>query len=272
MPPRPPVPRRGRLAKFVLALLLLAAMLPAGARLRLAEADTPPVRLVFAADLAPLSFDDEGKIRGILVDVAHTVFSERLNLPVGIALYPWERAQHMVREGEADGFITIATKARTVYADCGRIPVLRAPLHPLVRVDHARRQEMERAKNLLDLRPFNIVSYMGNGWAKQNLADYDVYFAADFQASLRGLALGRGDLALVTTTSGAYYLREFDLRQKLVMLPLVVDMFDYVLCLGKKSPHVALLREFDRVLEVMRSDGGYRPILEKYGMTPEALY
>lgn len=253
-----------RLAAIALGLLLAAG--------QMARADMP-MRLVFAAELTPLSFaGDDGKAHGILVDVARTVFADRLGMPVDVALYPWERAQHMVQEGAADGFITIATKARAVYANCGRIPVLRAPLHPLVRIDHPRHKEMAAARNLAELKPFNIVSYMGNGWAKQNLDGFDVYYASDFQASLRGLALGRGDLALVTTTSGAFYLREFKLQKQLEMLPLTVDMFNYVLCLGKKSPHAALLPEFDRVLEVMRADGGYLPILEKYGMEPDALY
>ncbi|WP_374307718.1 substrate-binding periplasmic protein [Dongia sp.] len=231
-----------------------------------------PLHLVFAADLIPLSFEDGGVARGILIDVAREVFEHRLGLTVDAALYPWERAQQMVKRGEADGFITVATKARAEYANCGRIPVLRAQLHPLIRSDHARRQEIAAATNLAALKPFSIVSYFGNGWAKQNLADFDVIYATDFQASLRGLAQGRGDLALVTMTAGAYYLREFGLEKKLVMLPLTVDRFEYVLCLGKQSPQAALLPEFDRVLDVMRSEGAYAPILREYGLEPKDYY
>ena len=200
------------------------------------------------------------------------MFAARLGQPVDAELYPWERAQQMVRTGEADGFITVATKERAIYANCGRIPVLRAGLHPIVRRDDPRRHDFEAARNLADLRQFSFVSYMGNGWAKQNLAGFDVYYATDFQSSLRGLAQGRGDLALGTTTSGSYYLQEPALAEKLVMLPLLVDTFEYVLCLGKKSPHAAKLSEFERVLEVLRTDGGYTPILQKYGMNVDALY
>ncbi|WP_374656417.1 substrate-binding periplasmic protein [Dongia sp.] len=251
---------------IVIALGAAVALYPAGRAIA-----KEPVRLVFAADLVPLSFEDEGEVRGIFVDVAREVFA-RLGQPVDTALYPWERAQQMVRQGEADGFITIATKARAEYASCGRIPVLRAPLHPLVRADHPRRQEIEAATDLADFKSFEIVSYLGNGWAKQNLAEHNVFFAADFQASLRGLAKGRGDLAFVTTTAGAYYLREYSLQDKLVVLPMVADLFEYVLCLGKQSPHAGLLPEFDRVLEVMRAEGAYAPILGRYGMERVTFY
>ncbi|MBK8160848.1 MAG: ABC transporter substrate-binding protein [Rhodospirillaceae bacterium] len=255
------------------AAVLGLSILPICAVTALAQGEaTSPIQLVFATELAPLSFEKAGEAKGILIDIAREVFAVRLEQPVVTTLYPWERAQQMVRSGEADGFITVATTERDSYANCGRIPVLRADLHPIIRPDSPQRTDIEAARNLADLRQFDIVSYFGNGWAKQNLAGHKVFYAQDFQSSLYGLAQGRGDLALGTTTSGAHYMREPDLAGKLVMLPLVVDTFEYVLCFSKNSPHAAKLSEFERVLEVMRMDGGYAPILQGYGMAADAVY
>lgn len=229
------------------------------------------MRLVFANELVPLSFEKDGRITGILVDIAREVFVTRLGQKVALEIYPWERAQHMVEAGSADGFITIATEARKRYAYCGRIPVLSTPLHPVVRRDHPKLSTIEDVRDLDGLRPYSIVSYSGNGWAKENLAGFDVFFAADFPASLRGLAQGRGDVAFVTNTAGAYFLRESGLDKKLAVLPLVVDRFDYVLCIGKKSAHAGMLSEFDRVLEILRLEGGDAAILKRYGLGVEAL-
>lgn len=259
----------------VLRPLILACAVSVAAFAFPASAQSPkhaPIRLVFADELAPLSFREGEEVKGILVDVAREVFQTRLGLDVKTATYPWQRAQQMVREGKADGFITIATTERAAYANCGRIPVLRSDLRPIVRPDNPRLDKIKAAQKLADLRPFEIVSYAGNGWAKQNLEGFNVFYAADFQSSLRGVAQGRGDLSLGTITSGAYYMQEPDLQGKLEMLPLVVDTFQYVLCLGKESLHVGKLAEFERVLEVMRMDGGYPPILQRYGMAPETLY
>lgn len=264
--------------RYSVVILLLGLLFPglvaSGPAAMAQQAGNPPkpVRLVFAAELAPLSFEEKGDVHGIFIDIAREAIEHRLARPLQLQIYPWERAQQMVRHGDADGFITIATKARREYADCGRIPVLRAPLHPLVRVDNPRKEAIAAATNLAGLKSFEIVSYLGNGWAKQNLDGFNVYYASDFQSSLRGLALGRGDLAFATNTAGAYYLREYDLADRLVMLPLVIDTFEYVLCLGKQSPSVALLPDFDRVLEVMRGEGAYKPILERYGMHADVLY
>lgn len=255
-------------------LAILAILLPAMFHFTgPALADTS-IRLVFAESLAPLSFDHNGETRGILVDVATDIFERELGLAVEVGTYPWERAQQMVRRGEADGFITVSTAERRAYADCGTLPVLRAPLHPLLRRGHKSLAAIEAAGNLEDLRRYSFISYFGNGWAKENLAraGFDVFFADDYASHLKGLALGRGDIALVTPTSGGYYLKELGLAEDLIMLPLVLDTFEYVLCLGKTSPHRNRLGDFESVLGRKRNDGGYVAVLEYYGLQPSTPY
>ncbi|MBL8708940.1 MAG: transporter substrate-binding domain-containing protein [Rhodospirillaceae bacterium] len=253
--------RRGLVAVLALSLLLA---LPAVAE--------QPLRLVFSENLAPLSFREAGSNRGILIDIASDLVVNQLGLSLEVELYPWERAQAMVRQGHADGFITIATSARREYAKCGNVPVIRATVHPLLRKDHAQRAAIAAVEDLAGLRDYAIVSYFGNGWARQNLVGFDVFFAADYEAQLRGLAQGRGDLALVTDVGGAHYLRKLDLEDSLVLLPLVVDTFEYVLCLSKQSPHLARLQAFEVALGRKRGDGSYAAILQHYGLQPNAPY
>lgn len=255
---------RWRALLVVVAILVLAPP-------PMAKADGP-IKLVFSGGAAPLAFEEDGLARGIEIDVAREVFSTRLGLPIDVAIYPWERAQQMVRSGAADGFITIATAERQTYASCGRIPVLRAAMRPLLRRNDSKREEIESARSLSDLRGFSIVSYLGNGWARHNLQGFDVFEATDFPASLRGLAQGRGDLAVVSAFSALYYLDKLKLKEELVMVPIAVDTVDYVLCFGNKSPHAELLPEFERVLDVLRGDGGYQHIIEAYGLTAELPY
>jgi polar amino acid transport system substrate-binding protein len=231
-----------------------------------------PIRLVFAEGSAPLAFEEEGEARGIEIDVAREVFTVRLGHPITASLYPWERAQQMVRGGEADGLITAATPERLSYADCGHVPALRVPLRVMIRRNHPQLEEVAAAKKLEALHDFELVSYLGNGWAKEKLAGFNVLDAADFQASLRGLAQGRADAAVVNAITGFYYLDKLNLKGKLLMLPQDFDRLDYVLCLGERSPHLAKLSEFDRVLEVLRADGGYARILKTYGLEPDASY
>jgi len=231
-----------------------------------------PIRLVFAEGAAPLAFEEAGKVRGIEIDVAREVFTARLGHPITASLYPWERAQQMVRRGEADGFISVATPERLSYAACGDEPVLRTPMRVMMRRNHPQRADVEAAKSLNDLRRFDLVSYLGNGWAHDKLAGFHVFDADDFPSSLRGLAQGRADIALVNALSGFYYLEKLKLKGKLLMLPQDFDTADYVLCMGDHSSHAAKLGEFERVLGVLRADGGYARILKTYGLEADASY
>lgn len=259
------------------AILLLGLLTPGAGVLgtiaisRHASAEEP-IRLVFAEASAPLAFEQGTDARGIEIDVAREVFTKRLGHVIAVTLYPWERAQKMVRNGEADGFITVATPERLSYANCGNVPVLRAPIRAVMRRDHPQLDTVAAAKSLEDLRSFELVSYLGNGWARQKLAGFNVLDAVDFPASLRGLAQGRADIALVNAVSGLYYTEKLKLKSKLTMLPQDFGALDYVLCLGERSPHLAKLGEFDRVLEVLRTDGGYTKILNAYGLELDASY
>lgn len=253
-----------RVARLSLAAILLVSIHPGVA--------DEPIRLVFAEGAAPLAFEEAGKIRGIEVDVAREVFTTRLGHAIEAQLFPWERAQQMVRSGEADGFISVMTPERDAYATCGLVPVLRTPMRAMMRRNHPQRADVEGLHALADLHRFSLVSYMGNGWAREKLAGFDVLDAVDFPASLRGLAQGRGDIALANALSGYYYLHQLNLKGKLVILPQDFDTADYVLCMGDRSPHAAKLGEFERVLEVLRADGGYAHILKAYGLEPDASY
>jgi polar amino acid transport system substrate-binding protein len=257
------------LRRLLLGLVLLLPALTASF-LHAALAQEP-MRIVFASELVPLSFKDQGDLRGILVDIADEIFVKRLGQKVEMLVFPWERAQQMVMRGQADAFITVATEARRRYANCGENTVLETPLHPVVQRDHAKRAVIEAARRLADLKPFDIVSYNGNGWAKQNLVGFNVYFATDFPTSMRGLAQGRGDVAFASNAAGIYFLKKEGLGDRLIILPLVVDTLKYVLCVGKKSPYVGQLAEFERVLEILKREDGERAIFTRYGLTPEMI-
>lgn len=233
----------------------------------------PPLRLVYATDITPLSFIEKDEVHGILVDVADQSFAE-IGIAVEHAVYPWERAQAMVRAGEADGFITVATPERQEYTTCGQLPLLNAAVHPVVRRDNPNLGRIEAAQSLADLKPYAVVSYAGSSWARSHLmsAGFDVYLAADYESHLSGFARGRGDIVFITPTVGAYYMKKLGLEDELVMLPLVVDTFEFVLCLGKKSPYRDRLPDFEEALGRKRTSPDYAAILETYGLSPTTPY
>ncbi|WP_320499253.1 substrate-binding periplasmic protein [Dongia rigui] len=244
---------------MLLAACLALAAAPA------AEAD-PPLRIVFADNLAPLSFEEDGRPSGLFVDLVREAIGKRLGKPVETLTFPWARAQQMVMHGEADGFVSVATKARLDFTACGSVPALHVPLQSIIRKDDPRRPIFEAARSLEALKSYKVISYRGNGWAKQYLAGFDVFYASDFDSSLRGLARGRGDLSVITMASRNYFLHLPEFAQNLTTLPVAVGDLHYYLCIADTSPYQPLLPVFDRAVKSLRSDGTYRKILAKYGL------
>ncbi|WP_246804145.1 hypothetical protein [Desulfosarcina cetonica] len=74
-----------------------------------------PMKFVYFEDFAPYSYREDGCMKGILIDVTDRIVRTQMGLLVRHTGYPWERAQAMVRTGEADAFISVPTPARSVY-------------------------------------------------------------------------------------------------------------------------------------------------------------
>ena len=64
----------------------------------------------------PYSWEKDGKLQGILIDIATEIIENRLGVTAEYHGYPWERAQINVRDGNNDAFITTPIPSRKLYA------------------------------------------------------------------------------------------------------------------------------------------------------------
>jgi len=74
------------------------------------------VRIVYANKWYPYSYGDAENVKGILPGIVEELLVNKLNYTVRHIGVPWNRAQSMVRSGEADGFVTAATQERLSYS------------------------------------------------------------------------------------------------------------------------------------------------------------
>jgi polar amino acid transport system substrate-binding protein len=82
------------------------------------------LRIAYFNDFAPVSYLENGVMKGVLVDTFDDVLGKRLALPVHHDGLPWVRAQDQVKDGGEDAFCTTRTDARAEYANFGTEPVL----------------------------------------------------------------------------------------------------------------------------------------------------
>ena len=240
----------------------------AAARLvRASEAEPArPFQMAYFETYSPLSYRDGERMRGILVDVIDEVLRTRLGLIVEHRGYPWPRAQILVERGESDAICTIATPARLDYALAVEEPVLTAPTRIFVRHDNPKLALLEKVRTLEELKslPVTILSYSGNGWAKENLAGHNVIWGQAFDSTLKMLAANRGDIMVENAVTMQHTLRQTPDGTAIRMLPQTLAEAHFQLLLSKRSRHVKHLAEIDKALRQFKRQPGYKALLANY--------
>lgn len=217
--------------------------------------------MVYFSDFAPFSQSNgrEG-VDGLFVTAAQSMLHDRLGLEVVHHGFPWARAQAMVREGEADGFITVPTPERLAYVQTTAKPVFDFPMSIIAAADGPRLAELRQVRTLSDLKSFRVGHYIGSGWADANLRPLglDIQWAADLTGAMRLVANGRVDAVVDNAISLRYRVDLPEFQGKLAELPNILATQPYHLCIGKTSPFAELMPRIDGLMG--KRGGGMTPL------------
>ena len=213
----------------------------------------------------PFNWQENGQYRGILVDIANEAIQKRIGISVLCYIYPWKRAQHLVRKGSLDALMT-NDPLRKEWAEHSQEPLMELEWRIYSRVSNPKLEQIKKAKSLEDLRPFQFIDYIGNGWAKANLVDanFNIHLVSKPPKVFALLAKGRGDLNIIPVIIGKYYIKELGLQDQIAELPFVIPAIPFHLVVGKKSPFTKILPAFDETIRQMKKDGSLQAIIDKY--------
>ncbi len=220
--------------------------------------------IVYYSDYRPMSWlDEDEEMRGALIDVLDEALNRRMGIPVRHLGYPWARAQEMVRQGEADAFVSTPTDERRTYAEIGQESIVNDNTAIFVNELSPRFNEMSKIHILEDLRPFAMSNYSGNGWAKQRLEGMNITWVSTPQQALQMVASGRVDAYVDSSPITNDIIRRMSIKN-IFELPVVLDTVNFYLCIGKKSPFSDILPEFDTTIKEMKNSGELQAILDDY--------
>lgn len=223
------------------------------------------LRFVYAHDYAPFSWiDEQGTLRGILVDTLQTAWNERMKVPVEHQGLPWSRAQMLVRQGRADAFCTAVTPQRIAYSKVSEVPVIEEPVQIMTRTDHPQIRQLKQIRSIEDLKPYKIASYLGNGWNQLHFVGYQVNQTRSLGHALRMVAGGHADVVVDMRTAVAFATMQEGLKSKLMFLDTVLDRVSFHTMINKTSPYASLLPTFDQHIRDMRKDGTTAAIRDQY--------
>ena len=187
---------------------------------------------------------------------------KRLGLGIEHEGFPWARAQQRVKDGQADGFVTVPTEERQAYTVPTQEWVTQGRLTMFVRADEAHRVQLSKIKDIAELKGFNIGTYLGNSWVKSKFTDVEVNYVMNRDAALKMLQAGRLQVVVDASNPTRAAVRIAGMDKEIVELPPVLDVSEAHLCIGKQSPLLAYAKEIDTVLRKMKADGSLQKLSE----------
>jgi len=223
-----------------------------------------PMQLAFSDTYAPLSWSVEGEMKGIIVDVLNEALVQRMGIQASFQGFPWSRAQKLVENRFADAFVTVPTNARRKYTQCSKNPVLTVEVRLYTYVNHPQIEALSNATTYDDLSQFTIIEYLGNGWAKEKFKNLKVLWVPNLEQTYKMLAIKRGDVLVRNSFNFHYFMRNLDIQNAVVELPVIFSSVDFHLCIQKSSPYKNLLAKFDAVISGMKASGIIDEISSRY--------
>lgn len=221
---------------------------------------------VYFEDYPPFSWQENGTMRGIYIDIVEEALHKRLGIPVEHRGYPWKRAQRMVKIGEADSYCTTVTPERLEFSLQTQESIIEVNFKIYTAIDNPKIEKLRKVQSLQDLKGFNLVDYSGSGWAMKNLAGHSIHWLQTNDQIWNFLIKKRADATVKNEWTTRYFLQHFEHQEQIVELPQPVNkepIFFHIF-IGKKSPFVKHLGQLDATIRQMREDGTLQRIYDTY--------
>lgn len=221
---------------------------------------------------------ENGKPAGVFNDIMTELFAH-LDIPLKKSVYPWKRVQRMVKNGDADGMVTVYTKERkefTVATD----PIWEIGESLFFRRDNPKACKILKIKSFDDLRDLTLVDNMGSGWTKEKYdahAIKNVMWVPTIESAFNVLAKGRADVFIMFDLKSYKILaqqRTLDgpLQkgfQNIIAITPSFATLPFRLLIRMDSPFAKRVPEINKVLKEMKEDGFFQHIRQKYaGIMP----
>lgn len=228
-----------------------------------AEAPTTMVRMGYFDKYAPFSQrNEDGGVSGALIDSV-----ELVGLACGVrfehAAFPWVRAQMMVERGDLDGFCTVPTAARLVYAEFCKTPLIRVDYGIFHRVDDLRPLAV---RGVEDLRALRQGTYRGSGYSREHL-EYDrLELENDEESVLRRIAKGTLDTIVEGNIVTPFKLKQLGLTDRIRFTPVpFLPKAEFCFGVRKSLPEASrIVANMETATQAARRTGALQAVLAKY--------
>lgn len=226
------------------------------------------LKAVYAQGYLPFSWSDEnGNAQGAEVDFINEILTKRMGIKVKHHIYPWARAQSLVKKGSADVFVTIPNFKRRQYTQVSEIPLFSSNFLIHVGRTNPKIPRLKKITTLAQLLTQEDIIHghiVGAGWHKLNLKPARlVQKATNSLQILEMLDRNRIDVYIEQAPLIRYQMKKLGFEGRVVGLPQVMDETQWHICLGKKSNYLKIMPELNKLLKKMKEDGSLVELQKK---------
>lgn len=222
--------------------------------------------IAYNESYSPFSYLEEGKVVGIEIDIIDEL-ATRAGLRAVHKAVPWARAQLMVKDGQADGFVTVANAEREGYAVMSTQGVFSLTITAATAKDNPRLIQLQGIKDVEGANLFPQVNYLGTSLSATLLKDAKVSYVSSLTQIFNLLLLHRADIFIESNINILYNASKLKMADKIEILPVKFSSVILRLGLSKRSPLVEKMPELNEVLKIMTTDGTIEAIFRRWGVS-----
>lgn len=249
------IPHNIQILAMIFIIMAECLVTPAHSQQIAREGTQPPIVYVSDKEYPPFAFMDNGRPTGFSVELMQAI-GKVINRKVTIRLAPWTKVLPDLRDGKIDVVDAANVELRRKEFDCS-LPI--AQLHFVLFV-----RNKSSIHSLNDAKGKTLLVENGDiihSFLKSTHFTSHIVPVATPLDELRLLDSGRYDGAFVPRVQGLYYMRKYGFRN-IHPISAGFDPVDFSFIV--KKGNTALLRDIDEGLGVLKQNGTYGKIYDKW--------
>lgn len=248
---------------MVRALLFLFIFLASFSQMGQAQ-ENSPLKLVFF-NAPPFSWEKDGEVHGLAVDLLTEVLIHQMKLKVAFDIFPWERAQMLVKEGIHDGFLNRPTEKRKVYAEPSQEALLTLDFILFANIKSPHWPALQKVRHISELKRFLMCQVQGTSAIRETQKNDNIYSVTKPKHAFLMVSENRCDVFVAPQLVGQSSVKKLGLKSSVAGIPEAkMASIPYHLMIAKQSHFRDILPQFDHVLKKLKSQKTLELIHQKY--------